>query len=218
MPVRNHIQIIAHRGVWNSPSEQNTMEALCGALKKGFGIELDVRDSHGRLVVAHDVPAGGELEYNSLLDECEKLELPGKLCVNIKADGLAKLLAKSQRKLDFVYFDMSIPELIQYRKAQLPYLTRVSDVETEIIGLDEAEGLWVDGFSKDWEDFDQVANFLQAQKQVIFVSPELHGRPFESFWSQLSSFLSEIEPQMKANLGICTDRPAKAEEVFCGKA
>ena len=50
------MKIIAHRGFWKKPEKQNTLGAFYAAIKKGFGIETDVRDYKGKLVISHNVP------------------------------------------------------------------------------------------------------------------------------------------------------------------
>jgi len=48
--------ILAHRGAWTVPKERNSAEALKRALKSGFGIETDLRDLDGTVVISHDPP------------------------------------------------------------------------------------------------------------------------------------------------------------------
>jgi glycerophosphoryl diester phosphodiesterase len=49
------LKIISHRGFWITPSEQNTEVAFIRALECGFGIETDIRDVSGDLVISHDM-------------------------------------------------------------------------------------------------------------------------------------------------------------------
>ena len=50
-------RILAHRGLWVTDSEKNSKEAIALALSEGFGVELDVRDRNGGLIVSHDPSA-----------------------------------------------------------------------------------------------------------------------------------------------------------------
>ena len=50
------IQIISHRGFWKNDEEKNTLEAFQKSFSNGFGIETDIRDLDGRIVISHDVP------------------------------------------------------------------------------------------------------------------------------------------------------------------
>ena len=52
----NKNRILAHRGYWRKPNEQNNISAIKLALQKGFGVETDVRDLNGNLVISHDPP------------------------------------------------------------------------------------------------------------------------------------------------------------------
>ena len=62
------IAILAHRGFWTEPAEKNSREALERAFREGFGIETDIRDRNGALVVSHDPPVGdGLMSFDELL-------------------------------------------------------------------------------------------------------------------------------------------------------
>ena len=49
------MDILAHRGVWRISEERNSMSSIRAALDAGFGIETDVRDYKGNLVISHDI-------------------------------------------------------------------------------------------------------------------------------------------------------------------
>ena len=49
-------QIIAHRGYWCCEKEQNSERAFRKALSGGYGIETDVRDLNGEIVISHAPP------------------------------------------------------------------------------------------------------------------------------------------------------------------
>ena len=50
------MQIISHRGFWKSKNEQNTIISFQRSFENGFGIETDIRDLNGKLVISHDIP------------------------------------------------------------------------------------------------------------------------------------------------------------------
>ena len=63
------INIIAHRGLWSEDVNfQNTKLAFQNALKNGFGIETDIRDSNGELVISHDVADKNAMKLIDFLD------------------------------------------------------------------------------------------------------------------------------------------------------
>ena len=49
------MEIICHRGYWNTKNEQNSLKAFERALCRGFGVEFDVRNYGKKLVVSHDI-------------------------------------------------------------------------------------------------------------------------------------------------------------------
>jgi glycerophosphoryl diester phosphodiesterase len=205
------IRVLAHRGLWDTPDEHNTEQALVGSLRQGFGLETDVRDDGtGRLVISHDPPRGGELSFTTLTGTAAGTGLP--LAVNVKADGLSGLLADAfaGTGIDWFAFDMSVPEMLRYDRAGLPYFTRHSDVEPEPIGYERAAGVWLDAFHGDWFDADVIHRHLDAGKRVAVVSPELHGRPVDEVWA----WLSAVACPEAQDLMICSDHPGRLSRML----
>ena len=64
------MRILAHRGYWKKPEEKNSKTAFLRALEFGFGIETDLRDSGGQVVVSHDMPRGGEMTLEQFCELC----------------------------------------------------------------------------------------------------------------------------------------------------
>lgn len=86
------MRMLAHRGWWLSPDEKNAKSAFVRALADGHGIETDVRDIDGELVVSHDMPrrsvaADRQMSLDAFLDLY--VSFPGRpmLALNIKATG-----------------------------------------------------------------------------------------------------------------------------------
>jgi hypothetical protein len=209
------IRFLAHRGHWTSPDERNSKAALLRAFQGGYGIETDIRDHAGRIVIAHDKPNGTEMSLDELLDAVPSDAHAGSmpLALNVKADGLVGDVAAALRALPraaWFVFDMSVPDLLSYLKAGLPAFTRISDVETEPVALAQCAGLWVDGFFRDWTDFPRLHRFLDEDKMIAVVSPELHGRNHLEFWRQLRASGLGKRPDVM----LCTDFPAEAEAFF----
>lgn len=207
---------LAHRGLWHTCEEQNTPEALLRALRAGFGVELDVRDDRGRLVIAHDPlgPRANPAEFLPWIQGIppEILTLP--LAVNIKCDGIEKGIksAFSERsQLNAFVFDASVPELIRYARNAIPFFTRHSDYEPEPVLYEEALGVWLDAFSVDWFGARVISRHLSNGKTVALVSPELHGREPVPVWRKWKSELSAEELEQ---VWICTDLPNQARDFF----
>lgn len=204
--------ILAHRGAWFAPEERNSRAAFERAFAAQFGVETDVRDHDGRLVIAHDPPSGpGQISFDDFLDLYGRMGAPGELAINIKADGLSALvedaLARAGIANAFV-FDMSAPETLRYLRGGLKVFTRESEYERPPAFYDRAKGVWLDCFESDWIDEEAVRRHLSAGKSVCVVSPELHGRPHEAAWTALRGVASE--PQLM----LCTDMPYAARDYF----
>ncbi|MDA0991940.1 MAG: hypothetical protein O3A51_14465, partial [Verrucomicrobia bacterium] len=78
------------------------------ALQEGFGIETDVRDYRGELVIAHDIATAGAPAFADFLS-LKSLESQT-LALNIKADGLGPSLKQQLQKhhvANAYCFDMS---------------------------------------------------------------------------------------------------------------
>ena len=204
------IRVLAHRGLWDTPEERNSFDALVGSLSLGLGVETDVRDVAGRLVVSHDPPRGTEATFADLVEAYAGSEVP--LAVNVKADGLSDALAEhlGGTGIDWFAFDMSVPEMVRYARAALPYFTRHSDVEPDPVLYDGAVGVWLDAFASDWFGPDEVRRHLDTGKRVVLVSPELHGRSPEPMWEWLLEFGTADDD----DLLVCSDHPRRLSRIL----
>ncbi|RMN63551.1 putative phosphodiesterase [Pseudomonas syringae] len=203
------MQIISHRGYWLQRPERNLPEAFHRSFDLGFGTETDVRDVAGQLVISHDMPAGGELTLDGLLDIMAGRNLP--LAINVKADGLAQALAETFARCghtNWFAFDMAVPDMRSYLNANLITYTRLSDVEPSPAWLEQAAGVWLDGFEGEWFSNQVIGDLLSLGKRICVVSPELHGRGHDALWQQLLEFRSQDR------LMLCTDLPADAATFF----
>ena len=205
----NPSKIFAHRGVWYDIGEQNSSVSFVRAFEAGFGIETDIRDSGGEIVISHDIPKlGFELTLRRFLLLAESYKWRGHLALNIKSDGLLTLLNEVFDEfptyMDRLFlFDMSIPEHVKYTSSSVFNLyQRVSEIES---GLNEnylrSSGYWVDNFSGEFDQLNFVKNSMFHHRNYCLVSPELHGRSYLEFWKELLSF-SIVDDH---GFGICTD-------------
>jgi hypothetical protein len=191
--------VISHRGFWTHEAEKNTRDAIRRSVACGFGTETDVRDLAGRLVVSHDPPGEGAIDWAEVVSLFEDTQLP--LAVNVKADGLSQQIGESfhNTDVDWFAFDMSGPETYRFARAELPFFTRHSDIEREPILYGAAQGVWLDAFESDWYDNRVIEAHLAAGKRVCVVSPELHGRDPQTLWTSLGDFGDQVI--------LCTDLP-----------
>ena len=209
------VEILADRGVWRDPAEKNSIGALGRALRAGYGIETDLRDLAGELVVSHDPPLPGALPFSAVLDLHARLGSPARLALNIKADGLAFMLrrALAARGIGrYFVFDMAVPDAQDYLALGMPVFTRSSEYEEPPAFLDRAAGLWMDGFGIPWVPAAAVAARLAAGTSIALVSPKLHRRPHREAWAAWRPvFAAHRGP---ARIMLCTDFPADAAAFF----
>jgi len=206
------MQLLAHRGLWYQPEERNTLKALSASFDIGIGIETDIRDCDGTLVVSHDPPrASGALKLEVLLQNYVKYPTRPILALNIKADGLqAPLMAALQKHgIDHYFvFDMSVPDTLGYQRLQMPFAARISEYEPNNELAQSAAWIWLDAFHSEWFDNALIKSWLEQGKRVAVVSPELHRRPHLPLWQKLNSF------QDHSQVYLCTDFVFEAKEFF----
>lgn len=207
------INIIAHRGYWFDSAEKNTLTAFSRALENGFGIETDLRDLNGDLVISHDVPTIGAISASQLIALYQKYPISAHIALNIKSDGLHNLvhqfIADAMFQNVFV-FDMAVPDMRDYLKNQIPTFTRFSEYETQPALLTDCKGVWLDAFESEWYGIDEIIFLLKQNKAVAIVSPELHGRQHLALWELIRAH----ELHHNDLVSICTDFPMQAKEYF----
>lgn len=209
------MQFLAHRGLWEDPEHKNSRHALRRAFAAGLGVETDIRDLDGELVISHDMPRRGALPLRTMLNEYVTAGRPGTLALNIKSDGLTETLRQLldvYAVTDYFCFDMSVPDTLPYLKAGLSVAARVSEYEPEGLLTTVTSSLWVDYFQEAQLSSTRLADWLIEERNVCLVSPELHGRKPDSFWQQLNL----LPPALKhhKNLMLCTDYPLQAKEAL----
>ncbi|MBN2719115.1 MAG: hypothetical protein JXX14_24920 [Deltaproteobacteria bacterium] len=214
------LKIIAHRGLWAHPCNKNSEDALGRAFKNGFGVETDIRDLNGTLVISHDPPTGNPFLFEAFLQlyicNCKETsytpnEMP--LALNIKSDGLAQMVRDALKKHkihNYFVFDMSVPDLLIMQQEQLVTFTRLSEYEPVPSLYENAAGVWLDCFNKEWYDMQTIQTHLDAGKQVCIVSPELHKRQHMKLWKNIK----ESTLYLNTNLLLCTDLPLEAQNFF----
>lgn len=202
----SNVEILAHRGFWKSVEEKNQKVAFERAFDFGFGIETDLRDVCGKIVISHDMPKGDEITFEEVLKIMNGRNLP--LALNIKADGQAKEIQRLLEKYNhtnYFTFDMSIPEMVVQHKVGLSVFTGLSDIITQPIMFEEAEGVWLDCFNSDWFNESDILKLLDKGKKVCIVSPDLHKREYKTIWQKYRNI---------DGIMLCTDFPLEAKEYF----
>ncbi len=208
------IAILAHRGLWQRKKAKNSPAALREALRLGFGIETDIRDQGGQLVISHDPPAAAAPLFRPFLEEwLRHPALRPILALNIKADGLGMLLRREMQQArgeDYFVFDMSPPEMLVFLQQGFPVYTRQSEYEPKPLHYDRCQGVWMDSFDQEWITPKHIAAHVKRGKKVALVSPEIHGRDPLPLWKRLKTLSEPII----SSVALCTDRPKAARTFF----
>lgn len=213
------MEILSHRGYWKRPAEKNSTAAFIRSFDLGYGTETDLRDFDGQLVISHDMPNSSALAVDDLftLYNNSKCSCRPTLALNVKADGLQKLVKEklSQYNIEnYFLFDMSIPDLIAYKNEGLKFFVRFSEYEPESRLFEDAAGVWLDGFKETIVDKRLISSFLNRNKKVCLVSPELNAREHLAVWDKIMRLPDSITSS--SNFLLCTDLPEDARRFFYG--
>lgn len=195
------------------------MAALELALSHGFGIETDLRDRDGQLVISHDMAREGCITCASFFERYVESGQNSVLALNIKADGLAgelKALLERFSITNYYVFDMSVPDTIGYLKSDMNVLARHSNLEPEAPFEGERAGVWCDSFNETPASIDIALAEVRSGRVGILVSPELHGRPHQQAWDSWKQAYGELADDEKDLMMICTDLPDEAHANFRG--
>jgi len=205
-------RILAHRGLWKAAHEQNTPKAIQRAINAGYGVELDIRDRHGDLVVSHD-PACNEApqweDLDTILATCMS-----HVALNIKSDGLAPMLKGISAMYPGTFaFDMSWPQTLDYIDQGISVALRASEYESAPPSLFRRLGIpcriWLDSFHEDWWLENLDLREWPPPLSVFVVSPEIHGRDPSAAWKWVHSSI-----QKGIDVFLCTDYCADALEAI----
>jgi len=207
------MKILAHRGYWKIQEEKNSFVAFHRAFSNGFGVETDIRDYNGELVISHDMANEKCLLVSEFFELYNRIDTSLPLALNIKADGLQrplKSLIERYKINHYFLFDMSIPDLLVCIRQGFPVFTRESEFEKELPFYAQSLGVWADEFDKHWIDEEVIQKHVRNDKSICIVSPELHRRNYHIEWEEYRKIQKKIPDQIM----ICTDFPQKAFEYF----
>ena len=205
------MNIIAHRGYWLEESEKNSLKAIEKAFKNGYGIETDIRDYKGELVISHNIADDSCPKLKEVFDIYKSFDSNTPLALNVKADGIQDLLEKQLKEYEiknYFMFDMSIPEMVVYNDRNFKFFTRNSDIEKECVLYEKACGVWVDAFYNDRDIETAIKTHLKNSKKVSLISPEIHKKEKDEVWKMLQKTGISNEERFY----LCTDLPKEAED------
>jgi hypothetical protein len=188
------LSILAHNGCWRAPEDKNSISACRLALTSGFGLQVDIRDHVGELVVAYEPDEAGHYPFRKI---CTLMQQhPGNtLALNIRSTGLQHLLCEALAHYtltDYFLYDMSVPDLLAALQSGLRCFTRQSELETTPVLYPQSHGVWVDMYEQDWLTSNDIRMHLKHAKDVAMASPELHGRDHLPFWHYLKDHWASL--------------------------
>ncbi len=207
------MEIISHRGYWKKVNEKNTRTAFQRSLDHGFGLETDIRDYLGKLVISHNIADKDSILFEDFLKLYSENKNSLPLALNIKSDGLQnqiKTLLEEYSVVNYFLFDMSVPDLIIALASGLNCYTRQSEYEQSPSLYEKSMGVWIDCFETDWIDEKTIEDHLDNNKKLCIVSPDLHRREYLTTWQKYKTFKC-IESN---NILLCTDFPEEARDYF----
>jgi hypothetical protein len=227
------IKILEHRAGWTdslanfaNKSLQNTEVGFRNSFSRGNGVETDLRDFGGKIMISHDMPKGSELTFEDVLQIYKEYPSSGTLGLNIKADGLqkpVKMLLDKYEVEDYFCFDMSVPDAIVCINSGRKVYIRESEYEIEPkkaspFYYKNAVGVWLDQFTANGISYDSLARHVDNGKTVCIVSPELHpwGREITNplylqEWGKYRSWLGKVDG---SKIQLCTDFPEDAAKAL----
>ena len=217
------MDILAHRGnvAGPDPATENSPTAFRAALSRGWGLEIDVRHTHGAgLYISHDArdrAADGDAgECFAAIRQHPRATI----AVNVKETGReAELLSELTRQgvlAQCFLFDMELIEahrgdtarVLRTLNGSVALAARVSDRDEPVeaaVADTHSPIVWLDEFDGPWCSQADVRRLKAAGKTVYAVSPELHGATLdqaERRWIDFSNWNVD---------GICTDYPAELQ-------
>ncbi len=167
----------------------NTIEDL-KTVPESMGVELDLREASGQIILQHDAFKSGES-----FEEYLRFYRHGLMILNVKTDGLEEKileLIKRHGVKKYFFLDLAFPsmmKLIQNGEKQIA--VRFSEYEPleQCLALKgKVEWVWVDCFTH-LPLTPENYKALKAHFKICLVSPELQRHPKE----KISEFKKQIQ-------------------------
>lgn len=200
------MQIIAHRGYWLNETEKNTQTAFERAFENGFGIETDIRDHMGKLVVSHAFPMGNEMPLEELLNTHQQYAKDLPLALHLHSCGLGNSLQEILKKYkdsNIFCFGNPLPDLrFCVQNLDIPIWTTYADLCPFAPFMEQVTGVWIDDFNGT-SDFSFAKKVLNSNKKACLVSADIYQRKNKPFLENLKS----QNLLTHKNLMICSNNP-----------
>jgi hypothetical protein len=177
---------IAHR--INTISELKTIPI-------DVGVEIDLRDKDGTLILQHDPFKDGEL----FIDWCKEYKHAFLIC-NIKSEGIELRVKEVLEQFSiqhYFFLDVSIPMIMKLLKlGENNIAIRFSEVEKDAESfLGKCKWLWVDCFSH----YPMISKHIRDGYKMCRVGPTLQGHNWEiqEEWKEVDAVCDKIYNEEK---------------------
>jgi hypothetical protein len=229
MTRQSQISILSHRACLQGPghAQENRLDTLAQAISHGFSVEFDINFNAAKtkLVLSHD-PA----EWSPEQDALAFLAQPGAgtfHALNVKSlftlTAICRAMEQAGAQNNFFFFDFELLtddlagcryQMRSLQETGFSVAYRLSEREPflkDYLQQDHVQRIWLDEFCEPWVRQEHLLSLLDKGKQVVFVSPDLHGRrdpdTLKRRWEQLVTW---------GVTGICTDYPIFLKEFLGG--
>jgi hypothetical protein len=95
----------------------------------------------------------------------------------------------------------------------MKFFTRHSEYEKVPVLIDDADGVWLDEFNGHWISAEVIKKYIDCNKRICIVSPELHGRSYNREWEEYKVMEQKLSYK---EMFLCTDFPEEARNFFNG--
>jgi hypothetical protein len=172
-----------------------------------YGIEVDIRESNGRLICAHDPFQPGDL-FEEFLEYFNHQFL----IANIKEEGIEQSVIMCLNRYsikDYFLLDVSFPFIYKLcADSKNKIALRVSDYEKlniELLKKLNIHWLWLDSFERFTHfDIHKIQSQVSYSLKVCLVSPELHMNRDKDLTMRI---MDQIQSSNLFFDAICTKNP-----------
>ena len=143
------------------------------------GIEFDVREYKGEIVVSHDFERPGPL-LSDFLKKAKEHEL----IINVKSEGLREEVLSyldGNQIANYFFLDLNYPEMVKLKSQEnYKFAVRLSEYESidKSINLNP-KWIWVDCFNHYDVTINDIKLLREVGAKICLVSPELQRKNFD---------------------------------------
>ena len=170
-------------------------------IPKKYGVEIDLRDFHNKIVIQHDPFKNGDI-FEKYLNHYKH----GTLILNIKSERIeheAIKILKRKKIKKYFFLDSTYPMIIDMTKKKIKNIAiRISDYESfeNVKKLkNKFNWVWLEIFNNLKISKKQIDYLKNNSIKICLVSPELHNAPNDI--KKVKTFIKEKNIKISA---VCT--------------